>query len=254
MLVHHVPNILLEGVILLIIKKRYVYLDSPLRMEEKRKLEADKNKDILQEQKKSLSEEEIVQMVANANREAEKIVEEAQQQAQSIILQAQEEYNRIVEEANQRSKELIEQLEKQKEIEIENLRKQIVRIVDTFEKSLSDAFAQYCEKLTAISSVLVEKFLEKQVDPEVTKRKLEKVLAHLAGSTKVKIHINPADAKLLDDETLNFIKEKGYEVVLNENVEYGIIAETDLGTIDATLKFQFALLDEIFEEIFNING
>ncbi|WP_448377049.1 FliH/SctL family protein [Fervidobacterium sp.] len=229
----------------MIIKKRYVYLDAPFKIDNRTEEEAKVDEKNLKER-----ENEILQMVAQANKEAEKIVTEAQNQAQMILSQAQEEYNKIIEEANAKATQILQEAEQTMLKEIENANTQIKNIITSFEQLMTSFFGQYCEKLASISTVLIEKFLEKNVDPEISKRKFEKIVAHLAGSTKVRIHINPRDAKLLDEETLKFVKLKGYEVVLNENVEHGVIAETDLGTIDSTLKFQFTLLDEIFDEIF----
>ncbi len=246
------PNILLRNnevnlakkVNALIIKKRYVYLDAPLKIEDKATTST------TEEQVEQSKEKQLLEIVAKANREAEQIVLEAQNQAQQILLQAQEEYNRIIEEANQKAFVISKEAEQSAQIMLTNLQTQIQNLLEGFEQQLDTFYNEYCEKLTSISLVLIEKFLEKNIDPEVTKRKIEKILTHLAGSTKVKIHINPKDAKLINEETLEYAKSKGYEIVLNENIEHGVIAETELGTIDATLKFQFTLLEEIFDEVF----
>ncbi|WP_434475177.1 FliH/SctL family protein [Fervidobacterium islandicum] len=229
----------------LIIKKRYVYLDAPLKIENKPDMPSE-GKTEHEEQK----EKQLLEIVAKANREAEQIVLEAQNQAQQILFQAQEEYNRIIEEANQKATLISQQAEQSAKNMLADFRAQIEQLLGSFEDEFNSFFNEYCEKLTSISVTLVEKFLEKNVDPEVTKRKFEKLLTHLAGSTKVKIHINPKDVKLIDEETLEYVRSKGYEIILNDKVDYGVIAETELGTIDATLRFQLTLLDEIFDEIF----
>jgi len=247
-----VPNILLRNnevnlakkVNTLIIKKRYVYLDAPLKIEDKATTST------TEEQVEQSKEKQLLEIVAKANREAEQIVLEAQNQAQQILLQAQEEYNRIIEEANQKAFVISKEAEQSAQIMLTNLQTQIQNLLEGFEQQLDTFYNEYCEKLTSISLVLIEKFLEKNIDPEVTKRKIEKILTHLAGSTKVKIHINPKDAKLINEETLEYAKSNGYEIVLNDNIEHGVIAETELGTIDATLKFQFTVLEEIFDEVF----
>lgn len=248
------PNILLRNnevnlakkVNTLIIKKRYVYLDAPLKIEDKATTSTTEE----QVEQSKEKEKQLLEIVAKANREAEQIVLEAQNQAQQILLQAQEEYNRIIEEANQKAFVISKEAEQSAQIMLTNLQTQIQNLLEGFEQQLDTFYNEYCEKLTSISLVLIEKFLEKNIDPEVTKRKIEKILTHLAGSTKVKIHINPKDAKLINEETLEYAKSKGYEIVLNDNIEHGVIAETELGTIDATLKFQFTVLEEIFDEVF----
>lgn len=229
----------------LLIRKRFVYLDAPLKIESKEEMKKAKEEAEIDEKQK-----EILEMVAQANREAEQIIIQAQQQAQQFILQAQEEYNNIIQQANEQAKKLLE--ETVNELQLSKLQTQdrLKKLLESFEKTFDELLSNYAERLTNISEILVEKFLEKQIDPEVTKRKLEKVLAHVIGATRVKLHINPEDIKLLDQNLISEIKSKGYEIIPNDSVSYGVIAETDLGTIDTTLKFQFALLDEIFEEVF----
>lgn len=231
----------------MIIKKRYVYLDAPFKIDNKTEMEK-----IIEDQEKNIEEKEseILQKVAQANKEAERIIIEAQSQAQMILNQAQDEYNKIIEQANEKATHIIQEAEARANTEIMNLNTRVKDIITSFENEMSLFLEEYCEKMSSISLILIEKFLEKYVDPEVSKRKFEKIISHLAGSTKVRIHINPKDAKLLDEETLNFAKTKGYEIVLNENVEHGVIVETELGTVDSTLRFQFTLLDEIFNEVF----
>ncbi len=231
--------------IILLIRKRYVYLDAPMKIESnKGQIEKEKQEENIR------NEQELLEMVARANKEAEQIVFSAQNQVQQMIQQAQEEYNKIIEEANKRSKEIIDNTVNEVEETKRELNERIKSILFSFETSFDNLLSMYSEKIATITKILVEKFLEKEIDSEVTKRKIEKVLSHVVGATKVKIHINPEDAKLIDQEILDEIRSKNYEVVLNDSVSQGVIVETDLGTIDTTLKFQFALLDEIFDEVF----
>ncbi|MCX7654113.1 MAG: FliH/SctL family protein [Fervidobacterium sp.] len=229
----------------MLIRKRFVYLDAPLRIEAK--VDHLKTNESTQEDEK---QKELMEMVARANKEAEQIVFQAQQKANEIILQAQEEYNKIIQQANEQAQNILEQTKQELQISKKQYQDRMIKILQSFENIFDELLSNYAEKLSNISSTLIEKFLEKQIDPEVTKRKLEKVLAHVIGATKVRIHINPDDLNLLEKDLINEIKSKGYEIVPNDSVSYGVIAETDLGTMDTTLKFQFTLLDEIFEEVF----
>lgn len=229
----------------MLIRKRFVYLDAPFKIESKEETKKTKEETEINEKQK-----ELLEMVAQANREAEQIIIEAQEQAQKIILQAQEEYNNVIQQANEQAKKILEETVNELQASKLEMQDRLKKILESFEKAFDELLSNYAEKLTNISEILVEKFLEKQIDPEVTKRKLEKVLAHVIGATRVKLHINPEDTKLLGQNLISEIRSKGYEIIPNDSVSYGVIAETDLGTIDTTLKFQFALLDEIFEEVF----
>jgi len=233
----------------LLIRKRYVYLDAPMKIENK-----DEELQSEDEKQSVITKEEILEVVAKANAEAQQIISTAEAQASDIIHKAQEEYNIIVSQANQKAEELVAQVEQEAMKNIDDLNNRLQRVLDTFETSLDNLLDLHSEKITAISRNLVEKFLETQIDEDVTKRKLKRVLSHLASATKVKIRVNPEDMKTLDEETLNKIKSQGFEIISDPSVEYGVVAETDMGTIDTTLKFQLTLLDEIFEEVFNINN
>ncbi len=238
-----------KGVRSLLIRKRYVYLDAPMKIENKTGEAQSEN-----ENQTGMTKEEILDMIAKANVEAQQIISTAESQASDIIRRAQEEYNMIVSQANQKAEELITQVEQEAMKSIDDLNSQLRKILNTFESSLDNLLDQHSEKITSISESLVEKFLETQIDKDVTKRKLKKVLSHLVSATKVKIRINPEDMKNLDEETISKIKEQGFDIISDPNVEYGVVAETDMGTVDTTLKFQLTLLDEIFEEVFNINN
>ncbi|HOQ40353.1 MAG TPA: FliH/SctL family protein [Fervidobacterium sp.] len=232
----------------MLIRKRYVYLDAPLKIENR--IEEDKTRNVVQDEEKR---EKTLEMVAKANKEAERIISEARLQADKILDQAQEEYVYIISQANQSAEDIIAQAQEEAQKSIETVNKQLQTILDTFEKALNNLLDLYSEKMTSVSERLAEKFLEKEIDSDVTKRKLKKVLSHLVSATKVKIRINPNDMRSLEEEIINRIKSQGFELISDPAVESGVVAETDIGTIDTTLNFQLTLLDEIFEEVFNIN-
>lgn len=232
----------------MLIRKRYVYLDAPLKIENR--IEEDKTRNVVQDEEKR---EKTLEMVAKANKEAERIISEARLQADKILNQAQEEYVYIISQANQSAEDIIAQAQEEAQKSIEAVNKQLQTILDTFEKALNNLLDLYSEKMTSVSERLAEKFLEKEIDSDVTKRKLKKVLSHLVSATKVKIRINPNDMRSLEEEIINRIKSQGFELISDPAVESGVVAETDIGTIDTTLNFQLTLLDEIFEEVFNIN-
>ncbi|MGC8820176.1 MAG: FliH/SctL family protein [Fervidobacterium sp.] len=228
----------------MLIRKRFVYLDAPLKIELKNETQIEET-EIENERQKQLLE-----LIAQANKQAEQMVFDAKARADEIVLQAQQEYNQIINQATEQAQQIIEKTNLEVQRLKENMNGKILDIIKSFDENLNLLLSMYAEKMTSISKILVEKFLEKQIDPEVTKRKLEKVLSHVVGATKVKLHINPQDIAHIDEQTLREIKSRGYEILPNKDVQYGVIAETDFGSIDTTLKFQFNLLDEIFEEVF----
>ncbi|MEN3043429.1 MAG: FliH/SctL family protein [Fervidobacterium sp.] len=189
----------------MLIRKRFVYLDAPLKIEAK--VDYSKTNESTQEDEK---QKELMEMVARANKEAEQIVFQAQQKANEIILQAQEEYNKIIQQANEQAQNILEQTKQELQATKKQYQDRMIKILQSFENIFDELLSNYAEKLSNISSILIEKFLEKQIDPEVTKRKLEKVLAHVIGATKVRIHINPDDINLLEKNLIDEIKSKGY--------------------------------------------
>lgn len=236
---------IVQGVrITLLIRKRYVYLDAPFKIESKDEPKTQIDTTFDEKQK------ELLEIISKANKEAENLISQAQEKANIIILQAQEEYNEILKQAQEQAQDIIKQAIAETELEKKIFFERLKKLIESFDSGIQEVLNDYAERLNNISKLLVEKFLEKEIDPEVTKRKLLKVLTHVIGAAKVKIRINPEDLKLLDYEILNELKSRNYEFVPDSSISYGVIAETDLGTIDTTLKFQFVLLDEIFEEVF----
>ncbi|ODN30302.1 FliH/SctL family protein [Fervidobacterium thailandense] len=227
----------------MIIKKRYVYIDAPLKIEVEKHFGKTEDENIV-----SSKERELMEVVAKANREAEAIVLEAKRQADEILQRAQEEYNLILNQANEQAKQILEGALREKDAMLNEFNQRLSKVLEDFDKTLDDILQAYSTKLLRMVRALVAKFLEKEVDPELTKRKLDKVLVHLVSATKVKIRINPEDMKILPPELLQEIRMKGFEIVSDPTIKNGVIAETDIGTIDTTLDFQMTMLDEIFEE------
>lgn len=222
-------------------------MDAPLKIESKKENKSQKDIDSINIEEK---QKEILETIAKANKEAENLILQAQEQANSIIYQAQEEYNQILSQANDKAQQIIQETISEVEKEKREFSDRLSKILESFDASIENMLEEFAEKLTNISKVLIEKFLEKEIDPEVTKRKLLKILTHVIGATKVKIRINPQDLKVIDSAILDEIRARGYEIIPDTSISYGVVAETELGTIDSTLRFQFVMLDEIFEEVF----
>lgn len=203
----------------------------------------------LQTERDEAKNRELLEMVARANREAERIVSDASERANEILLQAQREYDAILSQAHSMADEILKKAHLQAQGYLEKLSASLISLMQGFEESLQSMLQVYSEKILTTLRILVEKFLEKEVDEEVTLRKLNRVLTHLVSATKVKLRINPNDMQLLPESTLAIIRSRGYELVADPSVSHGVIAETELGTIDTTLGFQMTLLDELFEEI-----
>lgn len=93
----------------MIIKKRYVYIDAPLKIEVEKHLEAAEEERFV-----SSREKELMEIVAKANKEAEAIILEAKRQANEILQQAQEEYNKLINQANEQVRQIVETAELEK--------------------------------------------------------------------------------------------------------------------------------------------
>jgi len=100
----------------LLIRKRYVYLDAPMKIENK-----DEELQSEDEKQSAITKEEMLEMVAKANAEAQQIISTAEAQASDIIRKAQEEYNIIVSQANQKAEELVAQVEQEAMKNIDDL-------------------------------------------------------------------------------------------------------------------------------------
>ncbi|MDK2839292.1 MAG: flagellar assembly protein FliH [Thermosipho sp. (in: thermotogales)] len=229
----------------MIIKKRYVYIDTPQLIKSEN---VEKNKDLPSEDNKEIQKDILLE---EAKKEAAKIVNEAKTNAKNIIESAKKE----AEEIKNRALEEISQI-KNKELEeinqkINNLNQKIISISNNFEEKLEKKVNELSNEMLYLIKTIIQKFLEKEIDVGVTKRKLEKVLMHIIGMKNVKLYLNSEDIKLLDEETLNHLRYRGIEIIEDNNVHSGVIAETESGTINTSLNFQIKLINEIIDEVLN---
>ncbi len=227
----------------MIIKKRNVYLDAPYvvkSQEKKAEIKIEEN---------NKTEEIAKEIIENARLEANMIIENAQNESQQIIINTQNEANMILQGAQEQAKEILNKAQKQSEELIIELNAKVNNLTDEFNNAINELIDMFASKLTTITKIVVEKFLEKEIDENVTERKMKKVLDHIVGSNKVIIRINPQELKLISNETLESAKMKGINILPDSSIKNGVIAETASGNIDTTLNFQFTLLDEIFEGV-----
>ncbi|ABR31119.1 flagellar export/assembly protein [Thermosipho melanesiensis] len=225
----------------MIIKKRYVYIDTPQTINEKKiEKSSENNLKILEEQKRIIEE---------AKRKADEIINQAKQKASEIIEIAKQKSENIKKEAIKEKEELITTQKQSIENMVKTLNERINFLAKKFEETIDKTTKKIENDLLEITKIIVTKLLEKEIDEETTKRKLNKILTHIIGMKKIKLYINPDDLKLLDEDILSNLRNKGIEIIEDSNVQYGVVAETEMGNINTDLKFQMKLINEIIDEV-----
>ncbi|QTA37241.1 flagellar export/assembly protein [Thermosipho ferrireducens] len=223
----------------MIIKKRFVYLDVPEIINTKNTLKTKEEKE----------EKEFEKIIQKAQEKANEIILSAQQEAMKIIKDAEKKSNEILNNARNTADEIIASKENEKETFIKQLKTQIDNITKEYENKLNENIETIIKSLKEIIELVIFKFLETQIDSSVTERKLRKILDHIIAMNKVKIFLNPEDIKILPEDLLSSIKDKGIEIIESTQVDNGVIVETESGIINTSLSFQKKLLQEMIEEV-----
>ena len=228
----------------MIIKKRFVYIDTPQLIKDDEKItKITKEEDSTENLKKEI--------INKAKKDASKIISDAKNEAGEIINSAKKEAEQIKEQVLKEINGLKEEQTLKLQEEFEKFKENLQKIVNSFDKELQKSVENLSENILKVFKIIVFKLLEKEIDDEVTLRKLNKILTHLVGMKNVKLYMNPKDISLLDDEIISSFRTRGIEVIEDEKVQYGVVAETDMGTINTDLNFQMKLVNEIIDEVLN---
>ncbi|ONN26632.1 flagellar export/assembly protein [Thermosipho affectus] len=223
----------------MIIKKRYVYIDTP-QVINKKNVEEKKEKEEVKQQ---------ADIIKNAQKKANEIIEKAQKKANEIIEKAKKDAQKILDESIREKENLINSQKKATYESISKLNERINFLIQKFDENILKIVEQFENDLFQLTKIIISKILEKEIDEEITKRKLNKILTHIAGMKNVKLYLNPEDIKLLDPNIISQLNNKGIEIIEDSKVQFGVIAETEIGNINTDLKFQMKLINEIIDEV-----
>ena len=218
----------------MIIKKHLIYVDakSVRRIGKEKEEKKDEEREIERMREEVLKKAQI---------EADKIISEAKEKAKRIIEQAQKEYEEKISAA---SRELEEKMK-----EVETQRKRLENLENLLREKIGEAVKEIVEESLPILKVIYKKILEKDMDEDLARRRIESALERIYETSGVRFRISPEDAHGLED-TIKLLKGRGFEVVVDPSLKKGdVLVETSLGILDKTTSFRWKMVEDILEEV-----
>ena len=165
--------------------------------------------------------------------EAAKIVAKAQQEAEAIRKNAEAE-------GRQAAAKAIEEMVRKQLAEVVPALKQASRnIGDARHACLAHWEGAAVRLAAAIAKRLVRRELQKQ--PEIALDLIREAMELAAGSTQLRILLNPADAQALSDQVQTLVKE------MSPHVEAEIAADAGITPGGCRVETRFGVIDQQFE-------
>lgn len=177
--------------------------------------------------------------------EAVKIIQEAQAAAEAIRLQAEQAGREAAEQAI--SKLLDEKVGQQ----LQTLRPALNTMVTKLDTSRDEWQARWEQNSVRIAVGIAERIIRREVSnhPEISLTWVQEALRLAAGSSEIKVHLNPQDHANLGPQVIELTKTIGRvtdaEIVVDESIAPGgCRVQTKYGDIDMQLESQLARLEE----------
>jgi len=139
-----------------------------------------------------------------------------------------------------------ENLKKEYELKLSQLNSEVEKNIQIFNEKLNELknnVSQIENEIVNISIDIAQKIIEKEIqNPQIVKNLIKNALS-FAKSSKVKIKLNPEQAKLIKDEFSNI------EIISDPNLPSGsILIEEDSNIIDASINTK---LEELKRNLIN---
>ncbi len=189
-------------------------------------------------------------IISNAENKAAALLYAAQEQSRSILEEAASEAKAIKEKAHsegytrgyQEGKKEALNLKKEADIMLKNARLERKNIIDSAEPEIITLALQMAEKIV---------HRELTLDKSLLLAMLRGLKAETLGNGVV-IRINPEFLPVIqarESELLHIFPQGGYRLEPDPRVEQGVILETEMGTIDATVTAQLEELEKVLKEV-----
>ncbi len=222
---------------MLIIKRHLIYVDA---------------KSIKKVGNESSEENEINELLESAKKEAEEIIKNAKDEAQKIVENAKNEAQRIIDDAKIEAEEILNSAEieiNEKLSEIDSLKSYIAAFGERLNEQLNGLAKELAEKSFPAFKAIYRKILEKDVDEDLAKRRIESALEKIFYSEGVILRVSPKDSEKLSD-VLESLRSQGFEVRIDPDLSEGdVLVETEKGIIDKTTPFRWKMIEDILDEI-----
>lgn len=215
----------------MIIKRHQIYVDAKSIRKIGGLLPGER--EALEEELKELRET----VIREANERASHILEEARKRAQETLARAKEEADKVVEESKKAYSAELESLKEEKS--------KLQALLGSIPEKLDSAIKSLADEALPVLKVIYKKVLEKDIDEELARRRLESALSRIFETAGITIRLNPADVERVKDLVV-----KGANILPDPGLKEGdVLIETRLGILDKSTAFQWKMIEDIIDEV-----
>jgi type III secretion protein L len=183
---------------------------------------------------------------SRAELEAQKVTRDVQQQASEIIANAHEEVERLKKEAHQQGYDQGRQEGAQ----------ELSKVVMEASRRLDAIEAQVIPQLKGLALTIARKILGRELEfhPEAVVDVVKQALSEKARQRReIVLRVNPDDLNEIREHKSELLEllSRCREIGIREDSEvgrFGVIIETDAGTIDAQLETQLAVFERVLKD------
>ncbi len=195
------------------------------------------------------AEQHVQQCLEQLRVEGTKIVAKAKQEAQGIRKQAETEGRTAGQVAGQA---VIEQIvERQLSEQLTTLLPALREVIEDIRHAKQAWLTQWEKNVVHLAIAIAQHVIRRElsVQPEIPLVLVRESLELAAGSSQVRVHLNPADHRALGNQVESFIKEMATltsaELIADPQITPGgCRVETQFGSIDQQLEVQLARIEE----------
>ena len=183
---------------------------------------------------------------------------EARSEAQEIRQRAQAEAKQVLEQARQEAEELREQARQEgyQTGRSEGV-SELTETVAQASARLKQVESQLTSQLTEVAITIARKILGKELEssPEMVVNIVQNALSEKARQRQeISLRVHPDDLELIRENRAQLLEvlSRAKEISIREDSDverYGVVIETDAGTIDAQLDSQLAIFEKVLQNL-----
>tara|TARA_Y100001934_G_C12191067_1_gene696432 strand:- start:85 stop:750 length:666 start_codon:yes stop_codon:yes gene_type:complete len=183
---------------------------------------------------------------------------EARSEAKEIKERAQQEAEQLLEQARQQAQELQEQAREEgyQTGRSEGV-SELSEAVAEASSRLRQVETQLTSQLTQVTIAIARKILgrELQSSPEMVVKIVQNALSEKARQRQeISLRVNPEDFEVIRENKAQLLEvlSRAKEISIREDSEverFGVVIETDAGTIDAQLDSQLAIFERVLQNL-----
>ena len=183
---------------------------------------------------------------------------EARSEAQEIRDRAQAEANQLMEQARQEAEELREQARQEgyQTGRSEGV-SELTEAVAQASARLKQVESQLTSQLTGVAIAIARKILGKELEssPEMVVKIVQNALSEKARQRQeISLRVHPEDLEIIRENKAQLLEvlSRAKEISIREDSDverYGVVIETDAGTIDAQLDSQLAIFEKVLQNL-----